>query len=73
MITTIMHTINYTMVSGLAGLALGWYLRGRGWTGVETDIGNIKNDILALKNHFFPATPTPVVTPIVTQPVAVAA
>lgn len=67
MINTIMHTINYTMVSGLAGLGLGWYLRGRGWTGVENDLANIKNDLVVVKNHIFGTTPAPVV---VSAPVA---
>lgn len=60
MMNTIMHTINYTMVSGLFGLGLGWYLRGRGWTGVENDLVNIKNDLVVVKNHIF-GTPAPVV------------
>lgn len=69
-----MEYVNVTLVAFAAGLGTGWYLRGRGLHGVEIDLANIKNDILAIKNHFFPATPAPVILPVtnVQAPVAVA-
>lgn len=43
----------YTAISSLAsmgiGFGLGWYIKGRGMTGVKIDIGNIKTDIENLK------------------------
>lgn len=47
--------MNWGMVSLLSGLGLGWYLRGRGLAGVEMDIGNIKQDLVKMKNYFTPA------------------
>lgn len=43
----------YTAISSLVsmgiGFGLGWYIKGRGMTGVKIDIGNIKTDIENLK------------------------
>jgi len=34
-----------------------WYVRGRGVTGVQTDINNIKTDVEKIKAQVFPAQP----------------
>lgn len=60
--TSFLPTLNYSLTFGTIGLGLGWYLRGRGLAGVEIDLANIKNDIIAVKNHLFgtPSAPTTV-------------
>lgn len=46
MITTMISSA----VSMLIGGGLGWYAKGRGMTGVQNDLTNVKTDIEALKN-----------------------
>jgi len=64
---TYMTALYYSMASLAAGFGLGWYIKGRGMSGVQVDISNIKNDILDLKNKIMPV-PAPVV-PVVPAPV----
>lgn len=45
-------------VSGGVMFGLGWYVKGRGMTGVQNDLNNVKQDVEALKAKF---SPTPVV------------
>lgn len=45
MLTLVASNVATAIVS--AGLA--WYIRGRGLTGVQIDLNNIKNDITTLK------------------------
>lgn len=53
----------YTVISSLAtmalGFGLGWYIRGRGLSGVQIDLVNIKNDVANLKAKI--SAPSPVV------------
>lgn len=53
----------YTAISSLAtmalGFGLGWYIRGRGLSGVQIDLVNIKNDVANLKSKL--SAPTPAV------------
>jgi hypothetical protein len=37
------------------GFGLGWYIKGRGMTGVQNDLNNIKTDVENLKAKIFPA------------------
>lgn len=46
MITTMISSA----VSMLIGGGLGWYAKGRGMTGVQNDLANVKVDIEALKS-----------------------
>lgn len=48
------------IVSLAIGFGLGWYVKGRGMTGVQIDVANIKTDILNLKNKIDPSAPAPV-------------
>lgn len=48
-----------SLVSAAVAGGLGWYIRGRGMTGVQIDLKNIKTDIENLKNRVSGA-PTPV-------------
>lgn len=52
MITTMISSA----VSMLIGGGLGWYAKGRGMTGVQNDLTNVKTDIENLKAKFS-ATP----------------
>lgn len=52
--------ISNAVTAAFAG-GLAWYIRGRGLTGVQIDISNIKNDIEALKAKVSPVAPAPVV------------
>lgn len=42
-------------VSGGVMFGLGWYVKGRGMTGVQNDLNNVKQDVEALKAKFSPA------------------
>lgn len=56
----------YTMISMLIsgavsagiGFGLGWYIKGRGMTGVQIDLNNIKTDVENLKAKIFPVSVT---------------
>ena len=50
------------------GFGLGWYIKGRGITGVENDLDNVKKDIFAIKQRLTPAPAAPVVQPAVVPP-----
>lgn len=56
-----MSAIISSLVSAGVGFGLGWYIKGRGLTGVQNDLNNIKTDVENLKAHVFP-TPVAVVT-----------
>lgn len=42
---TYMHAIIATVVGTAVGFGLGWYIKGRGFLGVKTDLTNAKNVI----------------------------
>lgn len=48
-----------SMGSMAAGFGLGWYIKGRGMTGVQIDLNNVKTDVENLKARFS----TPVAAP----------
>ena len=60
-----------SVISSLVALGLGfgsgWYVKGRGMTGVQIDLNNVKTDVENIK-----AKLTPAVTPVVTTPTVVA-
>lgn len=56
-----MTAIISSLISLAAGFGLGWYVKGRGMTGVQNDLNNVKVDISNLKAKF--DAPTPAVTP----------
>ena len=60
MLTSLISSI----VTGAVGFGLGWYVKGRGMTGVQIDLNNVKTDVENLKNKLFPVQATPVVAPI---------
>lgn len=60
-----MSLINWSMISMLVGLGLGYWLRGQNYASLQADVTSIKNEIEKIKNLFSPA---PVVAP--TVPVA---
>lgn len=51
----IFHGVSYmtaiisSLVSAGIGFGLGWYIKGRGMTGVKIDLNNIKTDVENLK------------------------
>lgn len=58
-------TLTELIVGGIAvavAFTLGWYIKGRGMTGVQIDLNNVKTDVENLKTKLFPA---PVATPAV--------
>lgn len=46
---TYMTAAIYSAIALVSGFGLGWYVKGRGLTGVQNDINNVKLDIAALK------------------------
>jgi len=38
----------------VAAFALGWYIKGRGMTGVQIDLNNVKTDVENLKSKVLP-------------------
>jgi hypothetical protein len=40
----------------VAGFGLGWYVKGRGITGVQTDLNNVKTDVANIKTQLSAAT-----------------
>lgn len=50
-----MISIISSVVSAGVGFGLGWYIRGRGYAGVQIDLTNIKNDVENLKTKILPA------------------
>lgn len=57
---TYMTALYCSLASAAIAGGLAWYIRGRGMTGVQVDINNIKTDILNLKNKIDPSAPAPV-------------
>jgi hypothetical protein len=56
-------TLTELIVGSIAvviAFTLGWYIRGRGMTGVQIDLNNIKTDVLNLKNKIDPSAPAPI-------------
>lgn len=51
-----MVSIISSVVTAGIGFGLGWYIKGRGMTGVQIDLNNIKNDVENLKAKIFPST-----------------
>jgi|SRR5882762_1973299 len=41
----------------LVGCGMGWYVKGRGLTGVQIDLDNVKNDVSDLKNKVISLVP----------------
>jgi len=44
-----------SVASLAAGFGLGWYIKGRGMTGVKIDLNNVKSDVEKIKAQVFPA------------------
>jgi len=44
-----MDAIISSIISLGVGFGAGWYVKGRGMTGVQNDLNNIKNDITNIK------------------------
>ncbi len=59
-----MTAIISSLITAGIGFGLGWYVKGRGMTGVKNDLNNVKNDVEALKAKVMPVA-TPVSTPVV--------
>lgn len=53
-----MTAIISSLISFVAGFGLGWYVKGRGMTGVKIDLNNVKTDVENLKAKFNAPTPT---------------
>lgn len=56
-------TLTELIIGGVAvviAFTLGWYIRGRGYAGVQIDLNNIKTDIVNLKNKIDPSAPAPI-------------
>lgn len=49
-----MTAIISSVVSALAGFGAGWYVKGRGMTGVQIDLNNVKSDVENLKAKILP-------------------
>lgn len=62
----ILSYLNWSMISGLSGLGLGYWLRGQNMASIQADVTAIKNEIEKLKNLFSPAPVVPVATPVAT-------
>lgn len=45
---TYWHAAGISLASILAGFGLGWYVKGRGWFGVKTDIKNAEVKIASV-------------------------
>lgn len=60
-----MYTIIGLAAASAISFGLGWYIKGRGMTGVQIDLNNVKTDVENIKARVFP-TPAPVViaTPV---------
>lgn len=68
---------NWGMVTLLAGIGLGYWLRGQTMTTIEADIASIKQDLINIKNYFSPSatvtvTPTPTPVAVIASPVQAA-
>jgi hypothetical protein len=50
-------------ISAGIGFGLGWYIKGRGMTGVQIDLNNIKSDVENLKAKVFPTSTAAQATP----------
>lgn len=53
-----LHAVLASLISLAVGGGLGWYARGRGVSGMEIDMTNIKNDISNLKAKVLPTIPS---------------
>lgn len=58
---TYMHAILSSAITAVLGFGLGWYIKGRGMTGVQIDLNNVKTDVEALKAKIMPVTPVAIV------------
>lgn len=57
---TMLNLAIASLVSLAVGGGLGYYVKSRGMTGVQTDLNSVKTDVENLKAKVFPtATPTP--------------
>jgi hypothetical protein len=61
----ILSNLNWGMFEVLAGLGLGYWLRGQNMASIQADVTSIKNEIEKIKNLFTPA-PAPVAAPVAT-------
>lgn len=53
-------------VAVVIAFVLGWYIKGRGMTGVKIDLNNVKTDVENIKSKIFPSTPAvAAATPVV--------
>lgn len=51
-----------SLISLAVGFGAGWYVKGRGMTGVKMDVANIKTDVENLKSKVMPVAQAPAVT-----------
>ena len=52
----------------LVGCGMGWYVKGRGLTGVQIDLDNVKTDVSNLKNKVISLVPSETVkAPVITS------
>ena len=58
---SMLTTLISSAVSGGVMFGLGWYIKGRGMTGVKNDINNIKTDVENLKAKVMPSAQAPAV------------
>ena len=45
-----MTAVISSLVSTAVGFGLGWYIKGRGMTGVQIDLNNVKSEVQTLKD-----------------------
>lgn len=55
---TYAHAAMYAAGSFVFGVVVGWYVKGRGMTGVKIDLANVKTDIENIKAKLTPVAPT---------------
>lgn len=53
--TDFLPVISHVIALALGG-GIGWYIRGRGMTGVKIDLDNAKKEITDLKSKLIPAS-----------------
>lgn len=60
------NTLIALNVFGVVGFILGLYVGHRGWTGVQSDLGDVKSDLANIKGRLTPTvTITPVPAPVI--------
>jgi hypothetical protein len=59
MLTTVISSV---VTLGM-GFGLGWYVKGRGLTGVQNDLNNVKTDVANIKAQISPTPAVATATP----------